>query len=88
LYRYRLLLEDGGLLEIFERFEVTDTHVNVLKYSFQWQDADQHLRRRWDNAAHHPELSTHPHHVHIGPDDEVSDHRPMTITDVLKEIVV
>ena len=86
LYRYRLSLVDGGLLEVFERFEVTPVRVNVLKYSFQWQDADHQLRKRWDNAGHHPEVSTHPHHVHLGPEDTVFNHRPMTLADVLNEL--
>ena len=84
LYRYRLSLADGGLLEMFERFEVVSEEVKVTKYSFQWQDAAGKLRQRWDNASHHPEISTHPYHVHSGSDDTVLPHDPVTATDILK----
>ena len=86
LYRYRLSLADGGLLEMFERFEVVSEEVKVTKYSFQWQDADGKLRRRWDSAPHHPEVVTYPHHVHEGSDDVVLPHDSVTATDVLKII--
>jgi hypothetical protein len=58
LLRYRLTLSDGSLLELFERFQIVDGQAQVGKYRFHWQDSAGHLRQRWDNAAHHPELST------------------------------
>jgi hypothetical protein len=86
LYRYRLSLADGGLLEMFERFEVVSDEVNVTKYSFQWQAVDGTLRKRWDNAGHHAEVSTHPHHLHDGFDDNVLPHELITAIDILKII--
>ncbi|MCK6624652.1 MAG: DUF6516 family protein [Anaerolineae bacterium] len=86
LYRYRLSLADGGLLEMFERFEVVSDEVNVTKYSFQWQDAAGTLRKRWDNAAHHAEVPTHPHHFHDGSEEKVLPHEPITAKDILKII--
>lgn len=83
LYRYRLTLENGDLLEAFERFQVQSGQVQVIKYSSQWQDAHGTSRKRWDNAAHHPELATFPHHVHEGPEERVSPHQPMALGDVL-----
>ena len=64
MLRYRLTLSGSGPLEIFERFQVVEGRVQVAKYSFHWQDAAGQLLKRWDNAAHHREISTHPHHVH------------------------
>ncbi|MBI1879412.1 MAG: hypothetical protein HYR94_14540 [Chloroflexi bacterium] len=86
LYRYRLALTDSGLLEMFERFEVAMDEVKVTKYSFQWQDAQGRLQKRWDNAAHHPQVSTHPYHVHDKSDDTVLPHEPVTAIDILKLI--
>ncbi len=86
LYRYRLALADGGLLEMFERFEVVLDEVKVTKYSFQWQAVDGTLRKRWDNAAHHPEVSTHPHHLHDGSEENVLPHESVTAIDILKLI--
>lgn len=50
LFRYRLTLRDGGLLEMFERFQIAEARLQVAKYSFHWQGADGQLRKRWDNA--------------------------------------
>jgi len=88
LYRYRILLDDNSLLEMFERFEMTDTGVNTLKYSFHWQNADGTIRKRWDNAAHHPEIASHPNHIHDGSEDNVLPHLSVTAKDVLNIIFV
>jgi hypothetical protein len=86
LFRYRLTLHDGSRLEMFERFQVTAESVTITKYSFHWQDADGQLLKRWDNAAHHPEVSTHPHHVYDGSDDNVLAHDRVNAEAVLEVI--
>ena len=83
LFRYRLTLHDESLFEIFERFQIVDGEAQVAKYSFHWQDADGQLQKRWDNAAHHPEISTHPHHLHDGTEDNVTSHESMTAEEAL-----
>jgi len=83
LFRYRLTLRDGGLLEMFERFRMVKDKLQVTKYSFHWQDADGQLYRRWDNATHHPELPTRPHHVHDGTEANVLPHGPISAEEVL-----
>lgn len=82
LFRYRLQLHNGDLLEIFQLFQVVDENIDVTKYSFHWQDAKGNLKKRWDNAAHHPELKTQPHHVHEGA-DQVSPHEPISLKELL-----
>lgn len=83
LLRYRLTLRDGGRVEIFEHFHVVEERLQMVKYSFHWQDASGQLRKRWDNATHHPEVSTHPHHVHDGAETNVLPHRPIGAEEVL-----
>lgn len=83
LLRYRLTLRGGGLLEIFERFQVVEGRIEAAKYSFHWQDAAGQLLKRWDNVAHHPEISTHPCHVHDGAETNVQTHGPITTEEVL-----
>ncbi len=83
LFRYQLTLRDGSLLEMFERFDIAGEKLQVRRYSFHWQSADGELRRRWDNAPHHPEMSTHPHHVHEGADANVLAHRAVSAEEVL-----
>lgn len=83
LLRYRLTLRDGSRLEMFERFVVREGQAQVAKYSFHWQDAEGQLRQRWDNAAHHPEVLTHPHHVHRGAEEKVLAHKSTGAEEVL-----
>lgn len=86
LFRYRLMLQDGDLLEVFERFRVSHGVVVVSKYSYHWQNAAGDLRMRWDNAPHHQDVPTQPHHVHDGDEANVLPHEPMTLAAVLAAI--
>ncbi len=54
------------------------------KYAFHWQDQQQNLIRRWDNAEHYPHLASFPFHVHTP--DAVDDSPPMTLHKVLEFI--
>jgi len=83
LLRYRLTIRDGGMLEMFERFQVVDGRVQVAKYSFHWQDSTGQLLKRWDNAAHHPEIKTSPHHFHDGAEETVLPHKSISAEEVL-----
>jgi len=83
LLRYKLTLRDDGLLEMLERFRVVGGGVQVEKYSFHLQDSSGQLLKRWDNATHHPELSTSPHHIHDGAEENVQPHEPISAEKVL-----
>lgn len=39
-----------------------------------------------DNAPHHPEIVTHPHHKHIGPEDRLAPVDQPSLSQVLAEI--
>ena len=87
LYRLRAKLADGSELQMFERFHlVDDGTVAVGKYSFHWQKADGALLRRWDNAPHHSEIPSFPHHIHDGDEDHVKSGASMTGPQVLNLI--
>jgi hypothetical protein len=86
LFRYRITFHDGSLLEMFERFQIVNGKLLVTKYRFHWQDAAGRLLKRWDNAAHHPQVSTHPHHVHDGSEENVSSYEPLNAEQVLAMI--
>ncbi len=85
LLRYRLSLQDGSLIEMFQRFHVDAGDAVVTKYSYHWQDEDGTLLRRWDNAPHHPEVATHPYHLHLG-DKQVLSHAMLGAEDLLSTI--
>ena len=52
-------LIDGSKLHIIE-----SSFAGNSKYSYHWQDSNNQLIVRWDNAPHYPHLSTFPHHRH------------------------
>lgn len=85
IYRLRIDMKDGDLLEVMERisFSKKDGQSNTTKYSFHWQDANHKLIRRWDNAPHHPEIRTHPYHVHENSEDNVKPSLPITALEML-----
>ena len=39
-----------------------------------------------DNAPHHPEIVTHPHHKHIGPTDRLAPADQPSLSQVLTEV--
>jgi hypothetical protein len=84
LWRYRLTLHDRSLMEMFEFFEIESDRVTVIKYSFHWQEEDGKLIKRWDNAAHHPEIETYPDHVHDGSEDLVFAYQPVGFEEILQ----
>ena len=38
----------------------------TISYSYYWLRSDNSLIIGWDNAPHHQEIETFPHHKHIG----------------------
>jgi hypothetical protein len=62
--RVKAVLGDGGIAELFEYVSESDGEIQLLKYSFHWQDGQGNLRKRWDNAPHYPHLPHAPHHMH------------------------
>jgi hypothetical protein len=83
-YRYRLRFVNGDFLEISEYFTIKSGQVEIETYSFHWQDAKGALRKRWDNAPHHSHLSTAPHHLHDGAEENVLPHPPMSAVELLQ----
>lgn len=86
LWRYRLTLKDKSFIEMFEFFEIQIDQVKVIKYSFHWQRDNGLLVKRWDNAAHHPEIETYPHHLHDGAEDVVFAYQPVSFEEMLQII--
>ena len=70
-------LVDGS--ELYIREFVSEDEYN---YSFQWQK-DGNLITRWDNAPHHKDIETFPHHKHVGSKDNVQPSGEISLEDVL-----
>ena len=82
--RARLTLINDNFLEAAEYFTIEDDNVCVKRYRYQWMDsAQQVLRKRWDNTRHFPELSSFPHHVHVGSEEFVVPGEVLTIVDLI-----
>ena len=79
-FRARLWLHNSDFLEVSEFFIIKGNQAHTAEYRHQWMDSSrQHLHKRWDNAAHHPELPNSPHHVHIGDDKQIESGQSMSI---------
>jgi hypothetical protein len=73
------LLKDSSRLHINEVWLEGRLH----KYSYYWLTGTGQLIQGWDNAPHHPQLSTSPHHTHTPP-DKVSESDVQTLAQVLE----
>lgn len=80
----RLKFYDNSLLEFDEAVLWRDEQVVKLRYAYHYQNAAGELIFRYDNAPHYPNISTHPHHKHIG--SEVESAQPPDLSEVLREI--
>jgi hypothetical protein len=81
--RVRAVLSNGDTLEAFEFVVASPNAVQTQTYRIHWQWADGQLKRRWDNAPHYPNISTFPHHVHVGPSDHVESSEDMNLAKAL-----
>ena len=45
-------------------FEYYSIHDGVIKYRYHVMDAEKEFLIRWDNAPHHSEVASFPHHFH------------------------
>lgn len=61
--RGSLSISGGFELHVAE-YVVTEPVFRRLKYRYHLQTGRNELVARWDNATHHPEVETHPHHFH------------------------
>ena len=54
----------GGFHLYIAEYVVTEPEIKRLKYRYHLQTSEGDLVVRWDNAPHHPEVETHPDHLH------------------------
>ena len=77
---------DGSQLHFREFVQLKQRQLpNRYKYAYHYQHADETVIFRYDNARHYLDLSTAPHHKHIGKTDVVAANAP-DLESVLKEI--
>jgi len=83
-FRAKLRFYDHSRLEALE--DLLEEYYKIAKkhYSYHYQDENGNLIFRYDNAPHHPEISTHPHHKHAK--DKILPAQSPDLSQVLKEI--
>ena len=68
-----------------EFMELKDTNrAAKVKYRYQYMNQEDICLFRYDNAPHHKDVATFPHHKHSG--EEIEASREPTLFDVLLEI--
>jgi len=80
----KIKFRDGSLLHFLEFVSVKD-EINKFKYSYHFQTEDRRLIFRYDVAPHHKDISSFPHHKHLGPGKVTAATAP-NLKEVLQEI--
>ena len=76
----KLSLFDGTILWVREVW----TKEKIEAYSYYWLRPDESVIIGWDNAPHHKEINSFPHHKHMGKKVEPSSER--NLSEVLRFI--
>lgn len=79
-----IIFIDSSILDIAIFANKTSTVISIEKYRFQYMDKQGQMLFRYDNAPHHPELSSFPEHKHVG-DRTISSSQP-GLKDIFNEI--
>ncbi|MCP4344176.1 MAG: hypothetical protein GY795_01450 [Desulfobacterales bacterium] len=82
-----MLFVDGKIIFIDNTVLEFTESVTPLRhrYRYQYMKPDRSLIFRYDNAPHHPEISTYPHHKHYH--DRIVESNPVHLRQVVEEII-
>jgi len=75
---------DASILEIAVFAVQSRDVLSIDKYRLHYMSSAGQLLFRYDNAPHHPEIDSHPHHKHT-PDKIITSKMP-SLKEVLNEI--
>ncbi len=75
---------DNSFLDILEVIRFTDNQIIKTKYKYHLQTNDGKMIFRYDNAPHHQNVATYPHHKHIG--TEITESNEPELELILSEI--
>jgi len=85
-FQARISFYDASSLVANEKVRLEDGDIIKDRYSYHYQKSNTDLVFRYDNAPHHPEIETFPHHKHVESDDNVIASQPPDVSEVLVEI--
>ena len=80
--RLILYFEDGTNLRITEQWQGE----LLRRYSYYWLTAENVLQTGWDNAPHHTEMSSFPHHKHVGAQRNLQPSDEICLEDVMETV--
>lgn len=67
----------------FKEYFIAIPVLKKLAYSYHYQNKEEEIIFRFDNAEHHPEIKTYPHHKHSK--DSVSPSKEMLLKEAITE---
>jgi len=76
---------DSSKLYFLEYILAEGNSLKRVSYRFHYTDSQGAMIFRYDNAPHHPEVPSHPHHKHLS-DGRVVATKEQSLLDVLAEI--
>ena len=80
--RVILYLKNGTNLRVAEQWAG-----KVLKrYSYYWLNSANELKVGWDNAPHHTQMESFPHHKHVGQRGNLQSSRETNLEEVMRVI--
>jgi hypothetical protein len=85
LIRCRIFFWDGSYLDIYEAVSTELGYPVRVHYAYTYIRENRRVFR-YDNAPHHPEIATYPHHKHIGEADRLVPTDQPSLSQVLAEI--
>lgn len=80
----QLTIIDSSALEIAIFATETRGKVSVDKYRLHYMNNAGQMLFRYDNAPHHPEIESHPHHKHTP--DKINPSIMPSMRDIINEI--
>ncbi len=87
LVRGRAFFWDDSYLDLYEVVSTELGYPVRIGYAYTYLQGGQRVFR-YDNAPHHPEIITFPHHKHSGPHDRLTPSDQPSLSQVLVEVAV
>lgn len=81
--KIKIIFSDSTILEATE---IEIFSLKKRKYAYHWMDSNFQLLIRWDNALHHKQISSFPHHKHISDEKNIFDSHDISLKEVLEVI--
>ncbi|MBL0713725.1 MAG: hypothetical protein JJV98_08480 [Desulfosarcina sp.] len=80
--RVILYLKDGPNLRVAEQW----AGKVLQRYSYYWLNSANKLKVGWDNAPHHTQIESFPHHKHLGQRGNLQPSKETSLEEVMSVI--